>query len=137
MGKQVSNSPVIFTNRFYAFLSINVVVLYAILFKDVSWIFSFFTFFGINAFWYLASWGRYFNFEYDSKLLSITNSLNPFVSIEIDIKSVRKISMEFRNFAGFEVIITWNGETKGFIAGYIDKGDLQEMIDDINRMIKK
>jgi hypothetical protein len=145
MGKQIIHRSTILTAHFYALLINNIIVFFAIFFKTPSFLVSIILVLGVNIFGFLVSWNKYHNFEYDQRSLLVTNSWNPYVSVEMKIKSIQKISMEYRNQAGFEVMISWRSESKGFwrneskgfIAGYIEKEELQEMIDDINKMIQK
>ena len=90
----------------------------------------------LSAFNYITSIARYYNFEYDAKLILIRNSWAPFIKGYLEVEDIEKVELTVETNIGFAVLFSLNTGRKKLYGIEAKKEEIDEMIEFIQKHIE-
>jgi hypothetical protein len=116
---------------FYTIIAINAVLIYL----DLDIEYSIPAFLAGNIWGYLVGITDHYKFEYDNKIICVTNAWNPLFYSEFKVSELQKIECNFYNGVGFGIAFySLNG--KKVYGCSAEKEELKGMEDEINTAIR-
>jgi hypothetical protein len=129
--KIINPGSIFYSLSFYTVIAINAALIYV----DLDIEYSIPAFLAGNILGYLVGITDQYRFEYDDKIMRVTNAWNPFVKSEFKVSALEKIECNFYNGVGFGIAFYSLNGSKDVYGCSATKDELMVMVNEINTII--